>query len=517
VRVRFAPSPTGSLHIGSARTALYNFLFARHNGGSFVVRVEDTDVARSERRFEEDILDDLTWLGLRWDEGPDLGGPYGPYRQSERLEGYRKVGAQLLEAGKAYRCFCTQARLEQLRAERLAAGQMPKYDRRCFGLPAAEVERRMADGEPSAIRFAVPEGEVVVHDLIRGTVTFSSTVIGDFIIVRSDGTAGYNFAAAVDDRDMAITHVIRGEDHLTNTARQLMLFDAMGARPPAYAHHSLILGPDGSKLSKRHGATSVGEYRALGFLPQAVTNYLALLSWSHGEREVLSADELVAEFDLAQLSGSAAIFDRGKLGWVNHEYILAMPADEHERLAAAWLPAATPPPAVKAIAAAFKPSLITYGDLARDAAQILEAPVLLAELVPEVARGGQSLREFRAMRGGAADWITPDEARELLAGYRREGAQRGLKPRDVLMPLRIALTGCEHGPELHYVVAALSKAGALERIDDALERAGEPPDEAVAQGPDQVAGQGPGQTAGQGSGQTARRRSDEAAPQGGDR
>lgn len=484
MRVRFAPSPTGSLHIGSARTALYNFLFARHHGGEFVVRLEDTDAVRSQASFERGILDDLAWLGLHWDEGPDKDGPYGPYRQSERRPHHREVAERLLAEGKAYRCFCTPERLEHLRAEQIAAGGTPKYDRHCFGLSQAEVKRRMADGEPSAIRFAVPEGEIVVHDLIRGDVVFSSEVIGDFIIVRSDGTAGYNFAAAVDDHEMAITHVIRGEDHLTNTARQLMLLAALGAEPPAYAHHSLILGPDGAKLSKRHGATSVGEYRARGFLPQAVTSYLALLSWSHGDREVLTLEELVAEFDLTELSASPAIFDVGKLGWINHEYILAMAAEEHERLAAAWLPAATPPPAVKALAAAFKPALTTYGDLSHEAAQILARPRIPDELVAEVARGGQSLRQFKVLRSAAQEWVTPEEARALLASYRREGAQRGLKPRDVLMPLRIALTGREHGPELQYVVAALSREDALQRVDDALERVLDPRPAESAKGAD---------------------------------
>jgi len=472
VRVRFAPSPTGALHIGSARTALYNFLFARRHGGSFIVRIEDTDVARSEAHFEASILEDLAWLGLRWDEGPECGGPAEPYRQSERQGLYRAAAHDLLERGLAYPCFCSQERLDALRQQRLAAGLMPKYDRRCHGLPAGEVERRLAAGEPAALRFAVPEGEVVVDDLIRGRVAFASDVIGDFIILRSDGRAGYNFAAAVDDAEMRISHVIRGEDHLTNTARQVLLLHALGAERPRYAHHSLILGPDGTKLSKRHGATAVSEFRELGYLPAAVTNYLALLSWSHGEREVLGTEELIAEFDLAALSGSPAIFDAGKLDWLDHEHILALDGTEHERLFAATLPAGVAEPAIRALAEAFKPSLVRYGDAPRLAAEVLEAPPPPRELLGEVAAAATALRHFAGLRAAAGDWVAPAAARSLLGDYRALGPDLGLNARGLLRPLRIALTGREHGPELPFVLAALDRAEALCRLDRALAGAG---------------------------------------------
>ena len=300
MRVRFAPSPTGTLHIGSARTALYNFLFARHTGGSFVLRIDDTDAARSDAALEESIMADLRWLGLTWDEGPDVGGPSGPYRQSERLERHRTAADELLAAGLAYRCFCPEERLEELRREALAAGHTPRYDRRCLALPAEEVSRRLDAGEPAAVRFKVPAGEVVVDDLIRGPVVIGADALSDPIIVRSDGVAGYNFATVVDDLAMGITHVIRGDDHLTNTARQQLLFEALGGPVPRWAHHSMVLGPDGGKLSKRHGATAVGDYRELGYLPEAIVNYLALLGWSHGEDEVLELDRLVREFELEQ-------------------------------------------------------------------------------------------------------------------------------------------------------------------------------------------------------------------------
>ena len=349
---------------------------------------------------------------------------------------------------------------------------MPKYDRRCHGLSGEEVERRLAAGEPAALRFAVPEGEIVVDDLIRGRVAFTSDVIGDFIILRSDGRAGYNFAAAVDDAEMRISHVIRGEDHLTNTARQVLLLRALDAPQPRYAHHSLILGPDGAKLSKRHGATAVGEFRELGYLPQAVTNYLALLSWSHGEREVLGMGELIAEFDLAALSGSPAIFDAGKLDWLDHEHVLALDEAEHERLFAARLPAGVAEPAARALAEAFKPSLVRYGDAARLAAEVLDAPPPPPELLGEVAAAATALGRFAGLRAAAGDWVSPAAARSLLADYRALGPELGLNARGLLRPLRIALTGREHGPELPFVLAALDRAEALRRLDRALVAAG---------------------------------------------
>ena len=268
VRVRFAPSPTGTLHIGSARTARFNFLFARHAGGDFVLRIDDTDAARSHDRHEDAILADLRWLGLDWDEGPDVGGPCGPYRQSERLPGYRTAADELLACGHAYRCFCTEERLVELRAKARVEGRGQRYDGRCRGLAPHEVQRRLDAGEPAALRFRIPHGDIVVDDLIRGPVVVGADAVGDFIIVRSDGVAGYNFATVVDDRDMGITHVIRGDDHLTNTARQVLLFRALGAPVPGFAHHSMVLGTDGGKLSKRHGATAVGDYRELGYLPR---------------------------------------------------------------------------------------------------------------------------------------------------------------------------------------------------------------------------------------------------------
>ena len=468
VRVRFAPSPTGTLHIGSARTALFNWLYAHHGHGIFVLRVDDTDLARSEDRHESAILADLRWLGLNWDEGPDVGGPFAPYRQSERLESYRDAAGKLIAAGSAYLCFCPEQRLEELRAAALAEGRPPRYDRRCLGLSAHTVQQRLAGGEQAAVRFAVPPGEIVIDDALRGPVVVGSDAIGDFIIVRSDGIAGYNFASVIDDRDMGITHVIRGDDHLTNTARQLLLFAALGATAPRFAHHSLVLGPDGGKLSKRHGATSVGEFRDLGYLPEAIVNYLALLSWSHGEDEVLTMERLIAEFELDRLSLSAPIFDKAKLDWLAHEHVMALAPEVHERLFAERLPAATPPQAAAALAAAFQPSLVAYGQAAALAADVLERPSLPLESGAQVVAANAELGEFRALRAAAALWLSPEAARDLLAAYRAWGKERGTGARQLLMPLRIALTGVEHGPELHFVIAALTHDETLIRIAGAL-------------------------------------------------
>ncbi len=466
VRVRFAPSPTGTLHIGSARTALFNFLCARHAGGDFVLRIDDTDAARSQDRHEGAILADLRWLGLDWDEGPDVGGPCAPYRQRERLDGYRAAADELLVGGLAYPCFCPQERLVELRAAALAAGRAPRYDGRCLGLAPREVERRLAGGEAAALRFRIPRGDIVVDDLIRGPVVVGADAVGDFIIVRSDGVAGYNFATVVDDRDMGITHVIRGDDHLTNTARQVLLFRALGAPVPGFAHHSMVLGTDGAKLSKRHGAAAVGDYRERGYLPQAIVNYLALLSWSHGDDEVLGMDRLVADFEIERLSLSPVMFDQAKLDWLDHEHIMALPAEVHERLFAERLPAGTPPPAAAALAAAFQSSLVAYGQAAALAAAVLQPPALPAALT--AAPAAAQLTWFREQRAAAAAWLDPAAANDLIAAYRAWGKERGIGARDLLMPLRIALTGAEHGPVLPYVLAALERGDTLGRLDDVL-------------------------------------------------
>ena len=328
VRVRFAPSPTGKLHIGGARTAIYNWAFARANGGTFILRIDDTDPTRSTAENTQVILRAIRWLGLDWDEGPEVGGDFGPYAQTERLDLYREAAERLLAEGKAYPCFCTP---EQLDADRKAAQERKDpfqgYQRRCRNIPADEARARMEAGEPYTLRIKVPEdrGDVVVDDAVHGKVVFDAKELDDFVIFRSDGTPTYNFATVVDDALMGITHVIRGDDHLSNTPRQVMVYEALGAPVPTFAHISMILGADGKKLSKRHGATSVEEYRDAGYLSDAFVNYLALLGWSlDGETTVIPRDVLAREFSLERISKNPATFDPKKLDWMNAEYINAM-------------------------------------------------------------------------------------------------------------------------------------------------------------------------------------------------
>jgi nondiscriminating glutamyl-tRNA synthetase len=325
MRVRFAPSPTGQLHVGNARTALFNWLLARGSNAAFVLRIEDTDVERSTVESEAAILFDLQWLGMQWDEGPDVGGACGPYRQTERLHLYESYAKEMLSAGQAYYCFCTVEQIEADRAADLAAGKPVRYSGRCRQLSSAVAEQRIAAGERPATRFRVPENrEVVFTDAVRGEVRFHTDVIGDPVIVRADGTPAYNFAVVVDDALMAITHVIRGEDHISNTPRQLLLYAALGFTAPSFAHLALVLGPDHAPLSKRHGATSVAEFRSRGYLPEALVNYLALLGWSprgDDEVELMPALELARRFSLADVGKSAAVFDEEKLAWVNRHYL----------------------------------------------------------------------------------------------------------------------------------------------------------------------------------------------------
>ena len=475
VRVRFAPSPTGSLHVGSARTALYNFLYARHNGGTMVLRVEDTDLKRSTTEHDVSIINDLKWLGLQADEGPDVGGDHGPYRQSERMDLYEAAVQRLLADGVAYPCFCPQELLEERKAEQLARGDMPKYDRTCSCLTPEEIESRLAGGEEAAIRFRVPEGDVTFEDLIHGPITFSSDVIGDFIIKRTDGGFSYNFAVVVDDAGMAITHVIRGEDHITNTARQMMLFAALGEEVPRYGHHSLILAPDGSKMSKRHGATSIGDFKGLGYLSGAIVNYLALLSWHPAdEREKFTLAELIVEFDIGRVSRSPAIFDVHKLNWLNGLYIRELEPAALYREIEPYLAAADMRPAPvqqEVVAEAVQANLVVLGDAPRFAAVFLDdvdptacacSDALLAPGVDVLVR---LARENFA--GLAAEFVPVEAGREALRRLVEAAKAEGLKGKSVYHPLRVALSGRDEGPELFYLVAGLGKSTILARLDAA--------------------------------------------------
>jgi nondiscriminating glutamyl-tRNA synthetase len=468
LRVRFAPSPTGNLHVGNARTALFNWLLARGSGGVFVLRIEDTDAERSTVESEQSILEDLRWLGLDWDEGPDAGGPHGPYRQSERLELYRSTARELIERGLAYYCFCTPEQLESERQAALAAGAAPKYSGRCRTIDPAEANRRVEAGTVAAIRFAVPpHRDVTFKDLVRGDVTFNTSVIGDPVIVRSDGRPAYNFAVVIDDGRMQITHVIRGEDHISNTPRQVLLYEALEHEPPAFAHLSLVLGPDHAPLSKRHGATSVAEFRERGFLPEALVNYLALLGWSPGEgQELLSIDEMARRFDLQKVGHSAAVFDVGKLAWMNRHY---MKEASQARIA-------------RDVLKYFVHSgFVTHGT---DASigyieSILPMAVGSVDRLEEIPERVAFIFDWDAARAAELVRAESDGARAVQAfadevanlgplnreGFRaaagRARERTGLKGRALFHPIRVAVTAAESGPELDLAIPAMDFAAAL--------------------------------------------------------
>jgi len=472
VRVRFAPSPTGLLHIGNARTALYNKLFALSNDGTFILRIEDTDVARLDPAAEAGIMEDLRWLGLAWDEGPDAGGGHGPYRQSERTEIYQEHAQRLLQEKKAYPCYCTPEELAQMRKALLAKGERPRYLGTCRGLSPQQAREREGEGRRPSVRFVVPEGATVVHDIIHGKKIFANDLLEDFVIMRSDNRPAYNFAAVVDDALMAITHVIRGEDHLPNTPRQILLYEALGFTPPRFAHHPLMVAPEGERLSKRYGATSVRAYRAEGFLPQAVANYLALLGGGiSGGEEIIAWEEMVKRFSLAGIARSPAMFDIGKLRWVNRGHLRAMSGEEILRNA---LPFIQDLPLDK----------VDDRWLAQVMDAVKENVETLVEIrgyLPIFLPGEFSVdNEARSVlaEDGALEAIKAME--EVLKGLKEvkekdfpqivaELKQRtGLKGKELFAPLRAALTGRAEGPELKNLIPLLGRQVILERLAQVL-------------------------------------------------
>ncbi len=467
MRVRFAPSPTGQLHVGNARTALFNWLLARGSNGKFILRVEDTDAERSSRESEEAILRDLRWLGLEWDEGADIGGSRGPYRQSERLHLYQSYAQELLSAGAAYHCFCSMEQLEAERQEAVAAGRPVQYSGTCRQIPLEQAQARIDGGEQPAVRFRVPPGsDVTFMDAVRGEVRFPGDVIGDPVILRADGTPAYNFAVVVDDALMEITHVIRGEDHLSNTPRQILLYQALGFTPPEFAHLALVMGPDHSPLSKRHGATSVAEFHAKGYLPEALVNYLALIGWSPGEdAELLPIDELARRFSLARVGHSPGVFDEEKLAWVNRHYLkmadpvriaqlsvpyfvnagMAMSPDERGIgfLASAMAMVTSSVDRVSQVPARLA-FLFDY-----DAARTLGDPRVRTEMT---AQGARAVVAALAEELAAAPRLDREKFRAVANQVK---ARTGQKAKALFHPIRLALTGHDEGPELDLAVPAI--------------------------------------------------------------
>ncbi len=475
VRVRFAPSPTGQLHIGNVRTALFNWLFARQKRGAFILRIEDTDVERSEARYETQLLEDLRWLGLDWDEGPDVGGPYPPYRQSDRMEIYRENAQRLILEQKAYYCFCTPEELERERQQALAEQRQPIYSGKCRRLDPAEAARRRAAGEPAAIRLKIPEHPIKFHDIVRGDVEFSNEVVSDPIIVRSSGMPVYNYVVVIDDAAMKITHVIRGDDHLSNTPKQVALYEALGLAVPEFAHLSTILGPDRERLSKRHGATSVANFREMGILPEALMNYLALLGWAPSgvDREIFPRQELIREFDLRRVTPSPAIFDTEKLYWLNRHYIKQSPPERMHRLGNAFLQRAGFLPNdlngnIGGWAGRLVDLLAPYVDrldqLPERAGIIFrfDAPAALSQ--PENAEvlsapsAAQVIQAF-ARRAMAESPLTVERFNAIMNEVKTE---TGAKGKDLFHPVRVVLIGAHSGPAFDRLIPVIEDGSRLD-------------------------------------------------------
>ncbi|MGE3260864.1 MAG: glutamate--tRNA ligase [Bacteriovoracia bacterium] len=475
VRVRFAPSPTGYLHVGSARTHLFNWLYAKHCKGKLILRIEDTDTVRSTRESERMVIQDIKALYLHPDEGTEEGGPYAPYRQSERQELFRHLAYRLMDEGQAYRCFCTDAEIERKALAAKAAGKTPHYDGTCTFLSAEESKKKADAGESFSIRMKAPFKDYVVHDELRGDVNFKAGMVGDFVVLRSSGMPVYNFSVVVDDHYMRISHIIRGEDHLSNTVRQVMIFQAFGWQIPKFAHISMILGTDKKKLSKREGATSVNDYINAGYLPEALVNFLSLLGWSPSDgKEIRPVKEIIEMFELEKLSKSPAVFDDEKLAWMNGEYIRAMDINElAERIKPFVKRAGLDPEALGG--AWFLNVLSTVrGNLKRldEIGPHLEiyypdrfgfeadAKALLA--TPESKQVVKAFREEVEKNQGVASEAI------LTAIQNTVKEKTGIKGKGLFMPMRASVTGKLHGPELKLVMPLLGAEETLRRIDASL-------------------------------------------------
>lgn len=469
VRVRFAPSPTGYLHVGGARTALFNYLFARHNGGSFIIRIEDTDLERSTGEYEEMLLEDLGWLGLDWDEGPGKGGAFGPYRQSERNDIYRRYVGKLIEEGHAFPCFCTDGELDLRREEMKKAGKPPQYDGACRELGPLERQKKRDEGRPESVRFRIPDREVRIDDFARGEVVFPRRMVGDFVILRSNGLPTYNFAAAVDDALMKITHVIRGGEHLSNTLRQVLIYEALGNEMPRFAHIPLIHGEDGTKLSKRHGAPNIKDYREKGYPSEALVNYLAFLGWStKGESEILQVEDLVKEFELERVSDSPSIFDMAKLSWVSANHIRAGGSARYLERALEYFPAAFrenyDADQIKEIFDLISENLPCFSMIEKEAASFTPGlPELSGEAREVLAGTGELLSIFADTFRTVENW----DRGGIKEAIKKAGKQSGARGKGLYMPLRAAVTGVLHGPDLSSVLFIRGRDNVVEAVEEA--------------------------------------------------
>jgi glutamyl-tRNA synthetase len=479
IRVRFAPSPTGYLHVGGARTALFNWLFARRSGGVFVLRIEDTDVERSSAEMVDGILDGLRWLGLDWDEGPGAGGPFAPYFQSERQDRYRTLGERLLASGHAYYCYCTTGEIKAKREAAEKAGGAWMYDRTCLALTADQIAANERAGKPRAVRIRVPGRAVRFDDLVHGRIEFDASTIEDFVILRSDGHPTYHLSVVADDVEMGMTHVVRGDDHISNTPKQIILYEAVGAAVPRFAHVPLILGPDKKRLSKRHGATSVMEYANRGYLPEAMMNFLALLGWSPGagDKELFTRDELVAVFALEGISGGNAVFNPDKLDWFNQQYIMRLaPEDLMERLKPFFVRASlwddqystTKRDWFFAVLDQLKPRAKTLAEFAE-----LGRFFFVDRVDYDQAAVGEHLKaagmhDHLAALDAAFAALPSFDPPSSEAALRLVAESRGIKAGALIHAVRVALTGRTASPGLFEVAALLGRDRTRKRLGAAL-------------------------------------------------
>ncbi len=477
VRVRFAPSPTGFLHIGSARTALFNWLFARHHGEKFILRIDDTDEARSTEELMREIYDSMEWLGLDWNEGPVVGGPHAPYVQSERSDLYRKYVQQLLDSGGAYRCYCTAEELDQMRAQARAEKRSLGYTGKCRHLTEADRRKLEAEGRQSTVRLKITSGTIIVPDLVLDSVKFEADILDDFIIVKSNGSPLYNFTSIIDDIEMGITHVIRGADHLANTPKQILICQALGSEPPQFAHLPMVLGSSkGEKLSKRHGATSVGQYREDGYLPEALINFLVRLGWSYDDKaEIFSVDELIERFDLDRVGKSGSVFDIKKLQWLNGHYVMKLELPTRTDavipfLQKAGLLEAHPSPARRAwlekIVEAIDDRLTTLADVITYSYFFSDDFDYDPKAVKRWWKGDpvgilQGLREILA----GIDGFKVEAIESAIWAHIEE---KGVSRIKAMQPLRIAVTGESGGPGLFDIIVLLGRERVLERLDRAI-------------------------------------------------
>ena len=473
VRVRFAPSPTGYLHVGGARTALFNWLFARHHGGRFILRIEDTDRERSTEEFEQGLLEDLKWLHIDWDEGPGADGDYGPYRQSARLEIYREYAGRLVEKGFAYPCFCSEEELERKRQKMRKEGVPPRYDGTCRNLSPEEIEEKRAEGIPESIHFQVDTGrERSIEDLVKGEVVFPPGMVGDFVIMRSNGLPTYNFAVSIDDALMKITDVIRGDEHLSNTLRQVMIYEALGMEKPRFAHIPLILGPDRSKLSKRHGAPNVRDYRKQGYPADAVVNYLSMLGWSSPSgSEIMEIEQIISEFTLERVSSSPSIFDRTKMNWVSSRHITGGGAERYFEQARGYFPDSFTEKytedQIRMILDLVSESISKFSEIEKEAAVFAPGEISFSREALEALSGKEDLIEALIVNlESFSGW----ERDDIRAAIKEAGRESGAKGRELYVPLRAAITGEVEGPDLSSVIRIKGRDDIIDGLRQALAR-----------------------------------------------